>query len=73
MKNPLVQKTTKKDEEISSILKRGGETSTSGRNLKESSSDEGDKMCLKAPYEEDIIPSIKPSYTQLFILSNHLV
>lgn len=30
-------------------------------------------MCLKVPFEEDIVPGIKPSYTQMLKMSKHLV
>lgn len=65
MKDPLVKRKTKRMKKFLQILKwrREGETSTSGRYPKDSFSDEHDKICLKTPYEEDVVPGIKPSYT----------
>lgn len=56
------------EEEFSSILEqiRGGETSTSKRNMKESSFNKEYEICLKTSYETDTIPGVKPSYAQLF-------
>lgn len=59
----------------SSILeqRRGGETLTLVRNMKEPSSNEQDSICLMTCYEEDTIPGIKSSYAQLFRISGQLV
>lgn len=61
---PSCLRNDKEDEEVSLILeqRRGGETSTSDRNMKYSSSSEEDEMFLKASHEGDTIPGIKLSY-----------
>lgn len=46
--------------------------SSSERNLKESSSNEEDEICLKASYEWDTIIYIKLSYAQLFRIRDQL-
>lgn len=41
--------------------------------MKESSSNKEDEICLKASYDEDTIPGIKPYYAQLFRMTNQLM
>lgn len=75
IEGPSYSRNDKEDEEFSLILeqRRGGEPSTSGRNMKESFSNEEDEILLKASYEGDIILSIKPSYVKLFRMCHQLV
>lgn len=64
----------KEDVEISSTLKqrRGGETSTSRKNMSEFSSNEEYEICLRASFLEDTIPGIEPSFAQIFKMSSQL-
>lgn len=47
-------------------MRKERETSTSWRNIKESSSNKEDEVRLKETYEVDTIQVIKPSYEQPF-------
>lgn len=64
-----------KEEDVSSILKRrrGGDISTSGRNMKQLSSNEENEIFLKASYEEDTTKVTKSFYEQLFKMGSQLV
>lgn len=63
-----------REEETSSIFdqRRGGKTSTSGRNVKEPSSNKDDNFFLMLSYEVDIVSTTKMSYEQLFRMSGQL-
>lgn len=65
----------KEEASSSGIFERikGGEMSTWRRTIKESSSNEEDKVFLKASYKEDIVKAIKPSYKHLFKISTKLI
>lgn len=41
--------------------------------MKKSSSIKQDEICIKVSYEADTIPSIEPSYAQLFRMSGRVV
>lgn len=74
-KGTFCSRNNKEEEEIYSILeqRRGWETSILGRDVKESSSNEEDEICLKASYKAYTILGVNSSYAQLFRMSGKLV
>lgn len=53
--------------------RKGGHTSTSGRNIKEPYFNEEDEVFLMETYEVDTIQATKPSYEQIFRMSGKLM